>query len=106
MKMTRETDVLKPENGEDLLPVFWELRDLVVLAARKGQAVHEVEKAIWEQVLHIGRQALGQFFKMLGNGDQGDSITLSDGRSCQRLEELHERRYRSIFGEFKLQRTV
>jgi hypothetical protein len=106
MKMTRETDVLKPENGEDLLPVFCELRDLVVQAARKGQAVHEVEKAIWEQVLRIGRQALGQFFQLVGSGDQGETVALPDGRCCQRLQQAHARRYRSIFGDFDLQRTV
>src|SRR5688572_18966462 len=106
MKMTRETDVLKPENGEDLLPVFCELRDLVVQSVREGQAVHEVEEAIWKQVLHIGRQALGQFFQMVGSGDQGETIALPDGRCCHRLEQTHTRRYRSIFGDFTLQRTV
>lgn len=106
MKMTRETDVLKPENGEDLLPAFCELRDIVVQAAHKGQAVHEVEKALWEHLLHLGRQALGQFFRLVGSGDQGETVVLPDGRSCRRLEQPHERRYRSIFGDFQLRRTV
>ncbi len=106
MKMTQESGVLKAENGDDLLPVFQELTHLVVQAAQKGQPVHEVEKAIWQQVLRIGRQALGQFFRLLGSGDLGETVTLPEGQSCQRLEELHERRYVSIFGEFKLQRTV
>jgi hypothetical protein len=106
MKMAHETGVLKAENGDDLLPVFRELTQLVLQAAQKGQPVHEVEKAIWQQVLLIGRQALGQFFRMLGSGEQGESMTLPDGRVCQRLEDQHERRYVSIFGEFKLQRAV
>jgi hypothetical protein len=106
MKITQESGVLKSENGDDLLPVFQELTHLVVQAAQKGQPVHEVEKAIWQQVLRIGRQALGQFFHLLGSGDLGETVTLPEGQSCQRLEELHERRYVSIFGEFKLQRTV
>jgi hypothetical protein len=105
MKMTQETGVLKAENGDDLLPVFQELTQLVVQAAQQGQPVHEVEKAIWQQVLRIGHQALAQFFKLLGSGDLGEIVTLPDGRSCPRLD-LHERRYVSIFGEFKLQRTV
>jgi hypothetical protein len=106
MKMTQESGVLKAENGDDLLPVFRELAQLVVQAAQKGHPVHDVEKAIWQQVLRIGRQALDQFFRLLGSGDLGETVTLPEGRSCQRLEELHERRYVSIFGEFKLQRTV
>ena len=36
----------------------------------------------------------------------GESVTLPDGRVCQRLQELHSRRYVSIFGEFELKRTV
>jgi len=106
MKMTHDTDVLKAENGEDLLPLFRELTQRVCQAASAGEPVHEVEKSIWQQILHIGRKALGQFFTLVGNGDMGEDITLPDGRSCQRLEELHERRYVSIFGEFELQRTV
>jgi hypothetical protein len=106
MRMTHETDVLKAENGEDLLPLFWELRERVCQAAHAGMPVHEMEKAVWQQVLRIGRQALGQFFALLGTGDLGETVTLPDGQSCQRLEQLHERRYVSIFGEFKLQRTV
>jgi hypothetical protein len=106
MKMTHETSVLRFENGDHLLPVFLELSQLVVQAAKKGQPVHEVERAIWQQVLRIGHQALGKFFNLLGSGNLGETVTLPDGLSCQRLENLHERRYVSIFGEFKLHRTV
>jgi hypothetical protein len=106
MKMTHDTNVLKAENGEDLLPLFRELTERVCQAAHAGEPVHAVEKSIWQQILQIGRKALGQFFALVGNGDMGEAITLPDGRSCQRLEELHERRYVSIFGEFKLQRTA
>jgi hypothetical protein len=106
MRMTHETDVLKPENGDDLLPLFWELRERVCHAAHAGVPVHEMEKAVWQQVLRIGRQALGQFFALLGTGDLGETVSLPEGQSCRRLEQLHERRYVSIFGEFKLQRTV
>jgi hypothetical protein len=106
MKMTHETEVLKAKNDENLLPLFCELRDLVIQAAQQGQAVHEVEKAIWKQVLQIGRQALAQFFALLGTGDLGETAALPDGRSCQRLEPLHQRRYISLFGEFTLSRTA
>lgn len=103
MKMIHETDVLEAGN---LSPVFEEMQELVFRAVREQQPVHWAEKAIWEQVLRIGRQALGQFFALAGDGDMGETVTLPTGEECQRLEELHPRRYVSIFGEFRLQRVV
>jgi hypothetical protein len=105
MKMTHETDVLKKENT-DLLAILGELKTVVHHAAANGTAIHEVERAVWQQVLQIGRTLLSEFLALLGSGDLGASITLPDGRVCQRLDELHSRRYVSIFGEFQLQRTV
>ena len=103
MKMTHETEVLK---REDLLPVFDDLCKTVVDGARQGLAAHVMELAVWERVLQIGYRALAMFFALSGNGDQGEAITLPDGRTCQRLEETHDRRYVSIFGEFILERAV
>jgi hypothetical protein len=45
MKMTHDTDVLKAENGEDLLPLFRELTERGCRAARAGEPVHAVEKS-------------------------------------------------------------
>lgn len=106
MKLTRDFDVLKPENGGDLWQVFCDLKASLCEAVREGQPVHKVEELIWLEVLKIGRCALTQVFAQLGTGDMGEEIKLPDGRSCQRLEEVHERRYMSIFGEFTLRRTV
>jgi hypothetical protein len=101
--MIHDPDVLKSEN---LSSVFAETQELVFRAVRENQPVHEVEKVIWEQVLLIGRKLLGHFFTLSGKGDVGESVTLPTGEQCHRLEELHERRYVSIFGEFRLQRVV
>lgn len=103
MKMAQETDVLK---GEKLLSVFEELRGRVHQAAAGGEPIHEVEKVIWQKVLRLGQEAMRQFLALLGTGDLGETVTLPDGRCCQRLEQEHERRYVSIFGEFVLRRTV
>jgi hypothetical protein len=105
MKMTHETDVLKGENA-DLHAILAEMCTGVRRAAHEGTAVHEVELAVWEQVLKLGYTLLGQFFALLGSGDLGESVTLPDGSVCQRLAELHARRYVSIFGEFLLARTA
>jgi hypothetical protein len=105
MKMTCDTDVLKKENA-DLLHILGELDALVRHAAENGTAIHEVEQAVWQRVLQIGRTLLAKFMGLLGSGDMGESVTLPDGQVCQRLDELHSRRYVSIFGAFELQRTV
>jgi hypothetical protein len=103
MKILPETDVLATEN---LSSVYEDLKDTVFRAVRENQPIHEVEKAIWEQLLRLGREALSQVFHLLGNGDMGEAVELPDGRWCQRLAQEHARRYVSIFGEFVLSRAA
>src|SRR5688572_5966816 len=103
MNILPETDVLATENLTD---VYEDLKKVLVQAVRQNQPVHEIEKAVWEQLLRLGRQALAQVFRLLGNGDLGETVTLPDGHCCQRLEHEHTRRYVSIFGEFRLARVV
>jgi hypothetical protein len=105
MKMTHETEVLKGENA-DLLALLTELRAALRGAAAEGTALHEVERTVWQAVLHLGHTLLGEFLAWLGTGDVGETVSLPDGRVCQRLEALHGRRYVSVFGEFQLQRTA
>src|ERR1041385_3168235 len=99
----RETDVLTGKKLDDLCQ---EMKDTVLRAVREDLPLHEVEKLVWRQVLRIGHAALGQLFALLGNGDQGETVELPDGRRCERLEQEHTRRYVSIFGEFELARAV
>jgi hypothetical protein len=103
MKIIQETAALATEN---LATVYQDLQDTVFRAVREHQPLHEVEKAVWEQLLRLGRQALTQVFALLGNGDLGETVALPDGRCCQRLAQEHTRRYVSIFGEFVLARAV
>jgi hypothetical protein len=103
MKIIHEIDVLASEN---LAAVCDDLKDTVLRAVRENLPLHEVEKTVWKQLLRIGREALTQVFRLLGNGDMGEAIELPDGRCCQRLEREHVRRYVSIFGEFQLSRVV
>ena len=74
------------------------------LAAERGLAAHEVEEALWKRVLLLGREALGLFFDLQGQGDVGPELTLPDGRTARRLPEAHARPYRSVFGDFTLAR--
>jgi hypothetical protein len=102
MSMAHEKEVLKTENLTDLLN---ELQAFLHDSARHGTAIHEVERAVWQQVLRIGRHCLGQFLALQGTGDLGETLVVA-GQQCHRLAELHSRRYVSIFGAFHLERTV
>jgi len=103
MSMTHETDVLKSQVLQQRVAA---LHEIIHVAAQKGLPIHEVEGQLWHELLHLGHELLGQFLKMHGKGDMGETVTLPSGEQCQRLEELHERRYVSIFGEFRVSRVV
>jgi len=103
MSMAHEADVLK---GEKLQQQFAQLQECIRLAVAEGRPIHEVERDLWRRLRHMGHEALGQFLRLQGDGDMGASVTLPSGDVCQRLEELHERRYVSIFGAFQLRRVV
>jgi hypothetical protein len=103
MSMTHGTDVLKCENLSHKLA---ELEAFLKESYQSGRPIHEVERGIWKQLLEMGRCCLAQLLALHGSGDMGETVTLPDGEHCQRLAQLHERRYVSIFGEFRLQRTV
>ena len=102
MSMPHPTAALNPELEKTLA----DLRSLVQQAARDGTAAHEVERAVWDHILRIGRQALQLFFALHGSGDQGATVCLPDGRPLDRLPEQHPRRYVSLFGAFDLRRTA
>ena len=87
-----------------LLEPLLELVAQVETAARSGTAVHDVEQGLFRGVLALGHQLLGYFFRLLGDGDQGERLKLADGRELNRLEERPVKRYQSVFGTFELAR--
>jgi hypothetical protein len=95
-----------PDNPPSLQDLAAALLTYIRTAATQGTAVHEVERGIWQRILQMGRTTLGHFFALQGTGDLGDTVTLPDGPTCERLPEVHRRRYVSIFGAFVLARTV
>lgn len=72
--------------------------------AQAGTAVHQFERRLSRELLKMGFELLGYFFRHLGPGDQGAQVALPDGRGVKRLHGLHERRYQSGFGEYLLPR--
>jgi hypothetical protein len=103
MSRTHEHAVLKTESLQQRLA---QLEHYVHNAAHQGTPIHQAELHIWHQLLHLGHDLLGQFLDLHGTGDQGASLTLPTGQTCERLPELHSRRYVSLFGAFELPRTA
>ncbi len=87
-----------PPSAEDLFA-------FARLAAERGLPAHEVEEALWKRVLLLGREALGLFFRLQGQGDVGPEVALPGGSAACRLPEAHARPYRSVFGDFTLARV-
>ena len=104
MPMMRPTPV--EDKPFDLQRCLDELQAFVRSAAGAGTPVHEVERGLWRRLLQLGYQLQSQFFAWVGDGDQGDTVTLAEGRVVRRLPEHHRRPYQSVFGSFELERVV
>jgi len=83
-----------------------QLTGFVTDAARDGLPAHEVERSLWRHLLQLGHDLQAADFALAGDGDCGETLTLADERVVKRLPEPHRRPYRSIFGDFTLERVV
>jgi len=77
MSMADPLSALKMELQQNGVP---QILDLLTKARRDGRPVHEVEKGLWDLLLHLGRSCLGAFFDRHGTGDVAETVTLPDGR--------------------------
>ena len=80
--------------------------DFLLEAYREQEPVHEVERGLWKRMLQLGRQLLGGFFALYGDGDEGEVLHLGEKREVKKLQELQTRGYLSVFGEFEFSRVV
>src|SRR6516225_2141987 len=103
MSIAGPLTVLKMELLQTIVP---QLIDRLGEALDQATPIDELERRRWDALLETGRRALGAFLQCQGTGDLGPTLTLPNGQTVTRLEELHARRYVSIFGAFDLQRTV
>ena len=103
MSSAEALTALKAELLQSLVP---QVLELLARALREGTAVHQVEADLWDLALQLGRRGLAAFFAACGSGDLRETLALPDGRQLRRLEDLHPRRYVSIFGVFRLERAA
>ena len=83
-----------------------ELSRLVAEAAQNAVGLYHVERRIFESVLKIGHQFTEAFIQLQGNGDLGERVESSDGRTLYRSESPHVRKLRTIFGEHEFGQFV
>lgn len=97
MRSTPESLVLQARRQFEALLAFVE--------TTKGQRLDRVESDLFGELLNLGLTLVRQVVAAQGTGDVGPELTNAAG-TWKRLENLHARRYVSIFGELAIDRTV
>ena len=101
--MNNATCEIKPQA---LLDEFAEILEFVQTSFQQARTAHEVETGLWQRMLNLGHSLFGAWLDLFGEGDAGDRIVLEDGRAVRRLDTLHRREVRNVFGLFELMRAV
>lgn len=100
MIMTQEQALLKAKDE------FTKIEEMIRQATTRGTQIDIVEERLWDQMLGLGRLLLNSFVIGHGTGDLGPTVTF-EGRILNRLEELHPKNYKSVFGPLDpIERTV
>lgn len=98
-------------NIDEGLKTFWSVVEQMQHAAANQQPIHQVEQALFRNLLVIGRWLLQAFLDLAGTGDVGPTLTIAgeappdQDQELPRLERLHKRPYLSLFGALDIERT-
>lgn len=84
---------------------FAKMCEFVRQAGEDGYRMDEVERCLFPQAMEMCLRMLQSFVEAHGDGDEGPLVE-RNGRTLQRLDELHDKRYLSIFGELIIGRYV
>ena len=71
----------------------------------RGKRLDEVERTMTNMLLKVGRASLVDYVNAAGDGDKGPTLE-KNGVVLKRMEEMHSRSYRSIFGVVTIERYV
>jgi hypothetical protein len=86
--------------------VFSKLLDKVQCAAKRGDAVHEVEEMTWIDLLETGRETVAAFIQEQKEDLPRPAEIEHEGKTLQRLPEPRVREYVSAFGPTPFARDV
>ena len=93
------------------LTIFWTLVERLQAAADQRQPIHQVEEAIFRQLLAMGLSLLQAFVALSGDGDVGPTLTVPGDHPSDppqvlpRLDTLRSRPDLSIFGATTITRV-
>jgi len=73
--------------------------------AAKGERLPQVEERLHGELRELGRLLLQEHVDAQGTGDLGPTFTYQ-GRTLRRLENVHDHRLVTVFGELAISRTV
>ncbi|MCP3881878.1 MAG: hypothetical protein GY701_26335, partial [Sulfitobacter sp.] len=104
--MKSMNDATREIKSQALLEEFAEIMTFVQKAFQEEHTAHVVEIGLWQRMLKLGGNIYGAWLELFGDGDAGDRIVLEDGREVRRLNDLHRREIRNVFGLFELYRAV
>lgn len=99
MMMAQEQAFLKSQEQLQAIQSY------VEEASLRGERIDKVERELFSQLLLIGLTLVKGFVAAQGEGDEGPTLPQEDG-TLRRSDEVHERRYLSIFGELQIARYV
>jgi hypothetical protein len=83
-----------------------DLTGLVRQAVQEGSTLDELERAVFQRLLHLGHAAVDLFLEAQGDGDVGDRTTTEEGTLLYRSDTVRTRPLRTIFGEHAFQAYV
>lgn len=78
---------------------------LALVEGAGKERIDRVEAKLFGELLRLGLTLLRRFIAQHGSGDAGPTLATATG-TWKRLEDLHPRRYVSIFGELTFDRTA
>lgn len=99
MITAKEIDFLKAQEQ------FERICEFMQQASEQGARIDQVERGLFPKAMEMCLQMLGAFVAAYGDGDQGTELERDD-RTLRRLDEPHDKRYLSIFGELVISRWV
>jgi hypothetical protein len=99
MIMTQEQVILKAQDQ------FEQVQHFIRQASSEGRRIDQVESDLWGRMLEIGLRLLEGYVAGYEQGDLGPTLE-HEGRVVRRLDQLHVRRYVSVFGELAISRYV
>src|SRR5271168_1020013 len=88
MILAASSELGKSDAAMKLAALASNLTTFVAQAARDGSNLYDVERAVLNQLLVMGRVAVDLFFQAQGTGDLGPSVTTESGTVLHRSDTM------------------